>query len=159
MAIESGGSVDGCVSFVPGGVSMNIARALSKIYTCLDLEDDTKPPIRLFSVIGNDSAGQTILSQCLEDQVGRDGIVQIQGARTATVVIMFDGGGEVVSSVADVDIVEKSMTPTFVDMRLRLLAPGDFVVVDGDLPAESIEVWCLNWLIMLIMSCLKHVYL
>lgn len=132
------------MSFVPGGVALNIARALSKICTCLDLEGGMKPPIKLFSVIGNDSAGHKILSQCLEDQVGRDGIVQIQGGRTATVVIMFDGGGDVVSSVADVEIVEKSMNPMFVAMRLGLLAPGDFVVVDGDLPAESIEVCCLN---------------
>jgi len=142
-AIESGGSVDGYVSFVAGGVSLNIARVLSKLYSRFELEGDMKAPIRLCSVIGNDSAGQRILSQCSEDGVARDDIVQIQGGTTATVVIVFNGGGDVISSVADVNIVEKFMTPTFVGMRLRSLDPGDFVVVDGDLSAESIEVRCL----------------
>lgn len=142
-AIESGGSVDGRVSFVPGGVCMNIARAFSKFYNGrVELNGDKKPIIRLFSVIGNDSAGQRILSQCLEDGVAGDDIVQIKDATTATVVIVFDGGGDVISSVADVKIVETFMTSTFVGMRLRSLHPGDFVVVDGDLSAESIEAVC-----------------
>lgn len=133
------GSNDGKVTFCPGGVSMNVARAIQSIQKALE---HNHTAIRLISVVGDDSLGQDLLRTCTKASISTESIVQIPGSRSASVVIVFDSTGGVEYSVADVSILENCLTPAVVAEKMKMIKDGEVVVLDGDLSEQAIVRVC-----------------
>eukprot|EP00889_Picochlorum_renovo_P006580 jgi/Picre1/33610/NNA_001090.t1 len=96
--------------------------------------------VELISAVGDDEAGKDLIKMCQANNISTRGVSRIpNGPRTASVVIVFDGSGDVAYSVADVDIVERFLTPDLVSRSIHpSLGLGGILVLDGDLDQASI---------------------
>lgn len=136
--MASGGSSIGRVTYSAGGVALNIARALHSLMKCVFT--DCMGDVELISVVGDDEAGKDLVTLCEANNISTRGVLRIpNGPRTASVVIIFDGSGDVAYSVADVDIVERFLTPDVVSRSIHpFLGSSGILVLDGDLDQASI---------------------
>jgi hypothetical protein len=68
-------------------------------------------------------------------------VVRSLGGATPTVVVVFDRGGDVAASVADVALVEGELTPALVRQAAApmLHAGAAALLLDGNLSAEAIQ--------------------
>ncbi|KAI8112017.1 hypothetical protein M9435_004512 [Picochlorum sp. BPE23] len=133
-----GGSSMGRVTYSAGGVAFNIARALRSLLEYVFTECMCE--VELISAVGDDEAGKDLIKMCQANNISTRGVSRIpNGPRTASVVIVFDGSGDVAYSVADVDIVERFLTPDLVSRSIHpSLGLGGILVLDGDLDQASI---------------------
>lgn len=128
----------GRVTYSAGGVAFNIARALRSLLQYVYTECLCE--VELISAVGDDEAGKDLIKLCQANNISTRGISRIpNGHRTASVVIVFDGSGDVAYSVADVDIVERFLTPDLVSRSIHpSLGSDGILVLDGDLDQASI---------------------
>lgn len=116
--------------------------------------------VMLITVLGRDAAGDALARHCAALGFPAAGLVRAgdsegtynssggstdssgsggtdssgaSAARTATVSIVFDRGGEVAASVADVGVVEAHLTPALVARFEADVARARLVVIDGNL--------------------------
>ena len=123
--LVSGTSNPGVCSESDGGVGRNVAEALGLLGSA---------PI-LFSAVGNDSRGQSMLNRvrqqgCIEgvDQ----GIRVVDGAHTATYAAILAETGDLYTAVADMTVFEEIQPPPAAVLKL-----ADFLVMDAN---PSVEV-------------------
>lgn len=88
-------------------------------------------PVRLVSAVGDDAAGRLLLESWRALTTGfrepGDGSVRVvAGGATPSVSVIYDGGGEVAASIADVDLVEAALSPADVRdaVRAGLVGPS-----------------------------------
>lgn len=137
---QSSGSSTGRVTFSPGGVCMNIARALKWLER---LHGDTvSPDVCLVSAVGNDGSGQNMLALCSSEGICTASVLVVQEGRTATVVVLFNSQGDAIQSVVDVSILERYLTPDTALKALQKENGKGICVVDGDLHRDVIESVC-----------------
>lgn len=117
----------GTVSLSAGGVGRNIAHDL-----CLLGLD-----VRFIAALGDDEYGSLIRKGC--ESVGMDMslCLTVAGARTSTYLYVTDGRGDMLAAVSDMDIVKK-LTPEVLSSRMDALNASDAVVIEANLPAETI---------------------
>ena len=124
----------GKVTFTPGGVCLNIARALRGL---------GHGSVRMVSAVGADGAGRELLAICARLGIQTDDVMTIEGCSTATVLCLFNGEGEVVFSLADVRVLEEHVTPAMALVRMESFHyDNGIVVTDGDLPSDVLEAVC-----------------
>ncbi|MDO4355733.1 MAG: carbohydrate kinase family protein [Clostridia bacterium] len=117
----------GRVSLSLGGVGRNVAHNL-----CLMGQH-----VKLISVMGQDANGSMICEGC--EAVGMDLSLSraIRGRRTSTYLYVADSDGDMRLAIADMDIYD-AITPDFLARRMDAINAGRAVVVDANLPEESI---------------------
>lgn len=97
-----------------GGVARNIAEAAHRLLTA----QPTSLPAAtmLVSPVGDDAFGRVILEETKHIGMRTDGLVQVQGARSAVCNMLLNSTGNLTGGVADMDII-KNLNPE----RVRIL--------------------------------------
>lgn len=115
-----------------GGVGRNIAHNMAL------LEVDT----RLLTAFGDDVYAQKIAASCGELGIDISRALQVPGEATSTYLFIAGPDGDMALAVSDMDIC-RHITPAFLASRAPLLHSAQVVVVDANIPAESIA-WIAN---------------
>ena len=116
-----------------GGVGRNIAEALARL-GCTP---------HLISAVGADGLGTMVLESLRHVEGGlgdggiTDGILQVDGQRTATYTALMDDHGDLCAAVADMS-VHGAVTPEVLAASSAHLAAAPLCVCDANLSAEAI---------------------
>ena len=118
----------GAVRMSLGGVGRNIAHNMS----LLGLD------VRLLTVFGDDLNAQKITASCTELGIDASHSPIIPGGRTSTYLFINDEHGDMALAVSDMDIY-RHLTPQVLSGRQKLLAASQVIVLDTNIPEESIQ--------------------
>ena len=118
----------GVVRMSLGGVGRNIAHNMA----LLGMD------VRLLTVFGDDINAQKIAASCGELGIDISQSPIIPEGRTSTYLFITDEKGDMALAVSDMEIY-KHMTPQMLSQRQTLLNASQAVVLDTNLPAESIQ--------------------
>lgn len=118
----------GTVRLSLGGVGRNIAHNM-----CLLGMD-----VRFLTAIGDDLYGQRIAASCGELGIDIGHALRIPGATTSTYLFINDADGDMALALADMEICNK-ISPSYLASNLSLLNNAQLVVVDTNIPQESLE--------------------
>lgn len=118
----------GKITISPGGVGRNIAHNLS----LLGID------VRLLTALGEDLYGRQIASSCAEQGIDLSRALRIQGAATSTYLYIAGPEGDMALAVSDMEICKK-ITPVYLSQELSLINNARVVVVDANIPQESLE--------------------
>ena len=110
-----------------GGVGRNIAHNMA----LLGMD------VRLLTAFGDDMNAQRIAASCGELGIDISQCLTVPGGATSTYLFISDHRGDMALAVSDMEIY-RHMTPAFLAGRARLLQNAQLVVVDTNIPAESI---------------------
>ena len=118
----------GTVSMSLGGVGRNIAHNMS----LLELD------VRLLTVFGDDANAQKIAASCGELGIDISQSPVVPGGRTSTYLFINDEKGDMALAVSDMDIY-RHLTPQVLSSRQKLLMGSQVIVLDTNIPEESIR--------------------
>lgn len=118
----------GVVRMSLGGVGRNIAHNMA----LLGMD------VRLLTAFGDDLYAQRIAASCGELGIDISRSLQLPGERTSTYLFIADQRGEMDLALSDMDIY-RHITPAFLASRAQLLQNAQLVVVDANIPGESIR--------------------
>ena len=127
-ALVAQDSNPGAVRMSLGGVGRNIAHNMS----LLGLD------VRLLTVFGDDLNAQKIAASCTELGIDASHSPIIPGGRTSTYLFINDEHGDMALAVSDMDIY-RHLTPQVLAGRQKLLAASQVIVLDTNIPEESIQ--------------------
>lgn len=127
QALRAEDSNPGKVRMSLGGVGRNIAHNMSLLGV------DT----RMLTAFGDDLYAQKIAASCGELGIDISRSLQVPGGATSTYLFIADQNGDMAVAVSDMDIYEH-LTPAFLASRAPLLNNAQVVVMDTNIPAESI---------------------
>ena len=125
--LVAGDSNPGRVRMTPGGVGRNIAENLVRLG--LDVE--------LVTALGDDANGHAILADCHTKGIGVTAVQIEKGCGTSVYLFINDAQGDMSVAINDMAI-QSCITPQRLAERLELLNSMDAVVLDANLPQESI---------------------
>lgn len=117
----------GSVQMSLGGVGRNIAHNMR----LMGLD------VRLLTVFGDDLNARKISASCQELGIDISPSPVIPGGRTSTYLFINDPHGDMALAVSDMDIY-RHLTPQVLAARQKLLHASEVVVIDTNLPEESI---------------------
>ena len=117
----------GAVRTSLGGVGRNIAHNLA----LLGLD------VRLLTVFGDDLNAQKLAASCGELGIDISHSLVIPGGRTSTYLFINDEKGDMALALSDMEIYEH-LTPQVLAQRRKLLDGSQVVILDANLPAESV---------------------
>ncbi|MBE6928202.1 MAG: winged helix-turn-helix transcriptional regulator [Ruminococcaceae bacterium] len=118
----------GNVTMSLGGVGRNIAHNMSLLGV----------DVRFLTAMGDDLYGQRIASSCAELGIDIGHALRIEGGATPTYLFINDADGDMALAISDMDICEK-ISPAYLASKLSLLNNAQLVVVDTNIPVESLE--------------------
>ncbi|MDO4547302.1 MAG: carbohydrate kinase family protein [Clostridia bacterium] len=132
-AMIAGDSNPGVVRVSPGGVGRNIAENLARIgYN-----------VRLMAALGSDMHARHILDDCAKLGIDTSDCLTLPNRATSVYLCLNDINGEVAAAVNDMRIYDE-MTVEYLRDKLDALNRARLVVLDANLPRESIEFIALN---------------
>ena len=114
-----------------GGVGRNIACDLAR----LGLRT------RFVTALGDDSFGISVREGCRSCGVDMSLTRTVPGARSPVYLYLSDEKGEMDAAVSDMELMA-ALTPAYLRSRLDEIDDADAVVLDGNLPAETIAFLC-----------------
>ena len=133
MKLIARDSNPGKVRMSLGGVGRNIAHNLALLGT----------DVRMLTAFGDDLYAQKIAASCGELGIDISQSLVVPGAATSTYLFIAGDDGDMALAVSDMDIYEH-ITPTWLQTRRTLLDNAQVIVVDTNIPAESIRWLCEN---------------
>ena len=110
-----------------GGVGRNIAHNMSLLGV----------DVRLLTAFGDDMSAQKLAASCGELGIDISQALQIPGETTSTYLFIAGPDGDMELAVSDMDIY-RHVTPAFLASRAALLSSAQLIVVDTNIPEESI---------------------
>ena len=110
-----------------GGVGRNIAHNMA----LMGLD------VRMLTAFGDDMNAQRIAASCGELGIDISQCLTVPGGATSTYLFITDGHGDMALAVSDMEIYDH-VTPAFLAGRARLLQNAQLLVVDTNIPAQSI---------------------
>lgn len=116
-----------------GGVGRNIAHNLALLGS----------DVRMLTAFGDDLYAQKIAASCGELGIDIAQSLVVPGAATSTYLFIAGDDGDMALAVSDMDIYEH-ITPARLQSRRTLLDNAQVIVVDTNIPAESIRWLCEN---------------
>lgn len=116
-----------------GGVGRNIAHNLALLGV----------DVRMLTAFGDDLYAQKIAASCGELGIDISQALQVPGASTSTYLFLAGPDGDMALAVSDMDIYNH-VTPAFLQSRRALLDNAQLMVIDTNLPEESIRWLCEN---------------
>jgi len=111
-----------------GGVARNIAENLARLGT----------PVALLTAIGSDSSGAALLAHAESAGIDVHGALRLEDAASGTYTAVLDAQGDMVVALADMALYDR-LTPAFAAAREAQLAAGALVVLDLNLPLDTVE--------------------
>ena len=123
-------SCPGSVRMTPGGVARNIAHNLRLLGT----------DVTFISAVGDDLLGQALMESCRDLGFHMEHTLVKPGGRSSTYLFLTEAGGDMCAAVNDMDICA-ALTPDYFESLLPKLKGHSAMVLDANLPAES-----LGWL-------------
>lgn len=124
-------SAPGRVSVRHGGVGRNVACDLAR----LGLRT------RLVTALGDDGFGASVREGCIACGVDMSLTHTVRGARSSVYLYLSDEKGEMDAAVSDMEITDR-LTPERLLPLLGEINASDAVVLDGNLPAQTIAFLC-----------------
>ena len=124
-------SAPGHVSVRHGGVGRNIACDLAR----LGLRT------RFVTALGDDGFGASVREGCRSCGVDMSLTRIVPGARSPVYLYLSDEKGEMDAAVSDMEVMA-ALTPAYLRAHLSELDESDAVVLDGNLPEETIAFLC-----------------
>ena len=118
----------GMVRMSLGGVGRNIAHNMALLGV------DT----RMLTAFGDDVYARQIAASCGELGIDISRALRVPGGATSTYLFITDERGDMALAVSDMEIYEH-LTPAFLASRAPLLGSAQVVVVDTNIPAQSIR--------------------
>ena len=125
-------STPGTVRMTPGGVGRNIAHNL-----CLLGMD-----VAFVTAMGDDLVGQALMASCTELGFDMQHALVKKGGHSSTYLFVTEAGGDMCAAINDMDICSQ-LTPSFFESLLPKLRDRGAMVLDANLPAESVA-WLCN---------------
>ena len=125
--LVSADSNPGRVRISLGGVGRNIAHNLA----LMGLD------VRMVTVLGGDFYAQKIVSTCGEMGIDISRSLRVADAITSTYLFISGPDGDMKLAISDMDIYSH-LTPAFLASKLSLFNNAKLLVVDTNIPAESI---------------------
>ena len=116
-----------------GGVGRNIAHNMA-LLGC---------DVRMLTAFGDDLYAQKIAASCGELGIDISQALQIPGASTSTYLFINGSDGDMALALSDMDIYE-NITPAWLQSRRTLLDNAQVIVLDTNIPAQSIQWLCEN---------------
>ena len=110
-----------------GGVGRNIAHNMALLGV----------DVRLLTAFGDDLNAQRIAASCGELGIDISQCLTVPGGATSTYLFIADHKGDMALAVSDMEIYDH-ITPAFLTGRSRLLQNAQLLVVDTNIPAQSI---------------------
>ena len=132
-ALVAQDSNPGRVRMSLGGVGRNIAHNMSLLGV----------DVRLLTALGDDLYAQKIAASCAELGIDVTASPVIPGGHTSTYLFINDEQGDMALAVSDMDICNH-VSPKLLESRRALLDGSQIVVVDTNIPVESIAWLCEN---------------
>ena len=126
-----GDSNPGAVRFSLGGVGRNIAHNLSLLGV----------DVRLLTALGEDLWADRIEGSCALLGIDLTLSLIVPGAATSTYLYLAGPEGDMALAVSDMDIYER-LTPAALEPKLPWLRQAQVLVLDANLPAETIAWLC-----------------
>ncbi len=117
----------GKVELSLGGVGRNIAHNMRLLGV----------PTYLLTAVGGDSRASQVEQSCRDLGIDLSHALHVPDGRTSTYVFVGDSDGDMAIAVSDMEICKK-LTPDYFASQLDLLNGATAVVVDANLPRESI---------------------
>ena len=117
----------GRVELSLGGVGRNIAHNMRLLGV----------PTYLLTAVGGDSRASQVEQSCRELGIDLSHALRVPDGRTSTYVFVSDSDGDMAIAVSDMEICEK-LTPDYFASQQALLDGAAAVVIDANLPRESI---------------------
>ncbi|NCE64822.1 winged helix-turn-helix transcriptional regulator [Pseudoflavonifractor sp. 524-17] len=111
-----------------GGVGRNIAHNLVLLGA----------DVRMLTAFGDDLYAQKLAASCGELGIDISHALQITGAATSTYLFIADERGDMELAVSDMEIYDH-VTPGYLASQQGLLDDAQLIVVDTNIPAESIQ--------------------
>lgn len=125
--LVSADSNPGRVRISLGGVGRNIAHNMA----LMGLD------VRIVTVLGGDFYAQKIVSTCGEMGIDISRSLRVADAITSTYLFISGPDGDMKLAISDMDIYSH-LTPAFLASKLSLFNNAKLLVVDTNIPAESI---------------------
>lgn len=110
-----------------GGVGRNIAHNLSLL----------GEEVRLITALAEDDFGPAVRQNCRELGIDLSASLSVPDGSTATYLYVLDEDGEMEVALVDMKIQDK-LTPSFLERRASVLDGAGLVVVDTNIPEESL---------------------
>ena len=118
----------GAVRMSLGGVGRNIAHNMALLGV----------DVRLLTAFGSDNHARRIAASCGSLGIDVSRSLLIPGENTSTYLFIANEAGEMELALSDMEIY-RHITPSYLASRSQLLQNAQMVVVDANIPAESIE--------------------
>ena len=125
--LRSGDSNPGIIRSVLGGVGRNIAHNLALLGA----------EVKLVTALGEDDGARRIEESCAALGIDLSAALHVPGAATGTYLFIDGPDGDMALAMNDMAVFE-CLTPDHLNTVLPLLCDAALVVVDANLPAESI---------------------
>ena len=119
----------GKVKLSLGGVGRNIAHNLSLLGA----------DVRMLTAFGDDVYGQKVAASCAELGIDIGHACRVPDGVTSTYLYLMDDKGEMALAVSDMEICKK-ITPAYLSSNMGLLQNAQLVIVDANIPQESL-IW------------------
>lgn len=116
-----------------GGVGRNIAHNLALMGA----------DVRMLSACGDDVYGQRVVSSCAELGIDAGSVLKVTGATTSTYLYIADRSGEMALAISDMAVCDY-ITPAYLAANQAMLQNAQIVMVDTNIPVESIVWLCEN---------------
>ncbi|MBE6981646.1 MAG: winged helix-turn-helix transcriptional regulator [Ruminococcaceae bacterium] len=123
----------GTVTVSLGGVGRNIAHNLALLGT----------DVRMLTAFGEDLHGQKVAASCAELGIDASHALRLSEASTSTYLYIAQPDGEMALALSDMSICDR-ITPAYLAANLSILQNAQVVVVDTNIPAESLEYLAQN---------------
>ena len=128
-ALIANDSNPGRVRLSPGGVGRNIAHNLALLGV----------DARMLTVLGEDLYAQRLAASCAEAGIDLTQSLRLPGESTSTYLYILDERGDMALALSDMAIYRR-LTPEALAPRLPWLNSASVIVLDANIPSESI-VW------------------
>jgi len=116
-----------------GGVGRNIAHNMALLGV----------DVRFLTAFGDDLYAQRIAASCGELGIDISQALTVPGGATSTYVFLSGPDGDMALAVSDMDIYGH-VTPSYLNSRRALLDNAQVIIVDTNIPAQSIAWLCEN---------------
>jgi len=127
-----GSTTPGEVSYARGGVARNVAENMALL--------GARP--FLISVVGDDVAGEGMVSHWKSLGLSVEGIRRCKGTTTPVVSAVFDKQGELAAAVADTCAIEEHLTAEWIKKFEDVIKRAPVVMLDANLLAPAMESAC-----------------
>ncbi len=111
-----------------GGVGRNVAENLARLGT----------PTKLLSLVGDDAYGAQLIQETERHGVDMSAVDTLAGERTSTYFSVMNTDDDMAVAVADMEIIDL-LTPIRLESDLDLITGAELVVVDTNLPAQTLN--------------------